>query len=216
MSNLLLLAPPASGKGTQAEKLEKKYGIKQISTGNLLRKASKNNDDLGRKITDTLKSGKLVDDEVVISLLREELLKLGNQPFLLDGFPRTINQAEELELLLKEIGTSLDYVFLLEVPKEVLEKRIINRRICSDCGKVYNIADSNNLNSCTTCGGLLITRSDDTVDAYQVRYMAYLNSTYPLIEYYDKKKLLYRIDAARSVEEVFESISTILNRGDEK
>ena len=213
MRNLLLLAPPAAGKGTQAQLLEKTYGIVPISTGNLLRQASKRGDAFGKKIDAILKSGALVEDAIMIDLLREQLQALHGSPFLLDGFPRTVAQAKALDALLEEAHTSLDYVFLLEVPKDVLEKRIIGRRICEVCGTVYNVHQKDAPSLCH-CGGSLVTRSDDTKAAYQIRYGAYLNSTYPLVEYYEAKNLLYRIDANRSIEEVFASISAILNRGE--
>lgn len=213
MKNILLLAPPAAGKGTQSELLQKRYGLVSISTGDLLREASKRKDSIGEKIRKTIQDGKLVDDETVLELLEERFQKIGNQNFLLDGFPRTVGQANLLEDLLKRIGMSLDGVFYLEVPREVLEKRITGRRLCKSCGKIHNINLEKSLEKCA-CGGDLIIRSDDTKEAFEVRYQTYLESTAPLIDYYQNKGNLHYVDANRDISEVFSSITLIMESGD--
>lgn len=214
MKNILLLAPPAAGKGTQAALLKEKYGIIPISTGDLLRNASQKKDDFGKKIEEILKSGELVADDIVLTLLKKKFQELSGKSFLLDGFPRNVNQAQELDILLKKQNSKIDYVFLLEVPKEILEKRITGRRICQNCAKIYNsYLEENALEYCT-CGGVLYQRSDDTLDAFKVRYQTFLNATLPLIDYYEKKKILHKIDATRSIEDVFLSITSIMNLED--
>lgn len=211
MKNILLLAPPAGGKGTQSELLQERYGIISISTGDLLRKASKREDELGEKIRKTIQNGKLVEDEIVLELLTKRLQEIGDENFLLDGFPRTVNQANELDLLLNKIGIELDYVFYLEVPKDILEKRITGRRLCNSCGKIHNVYLDENMKKCS-CGGELSIRSDDTKEAFEIRYQTYLESTAPLIEYYESKNILYRIDANRDIQDVFLSITSVMER----
>lgn len=211
MRNILLLAPPAAGKGTQSELLQKKYGVVSIATGDLLREASMREDDFGRFLREQLKTGHLIEDATVFKLLKEKFHELSGKNFLLDGFPRNVHQAEELDMLLKSVDEKLDYVFLLDVPKEVLESRITGRRLCKSCEKIYNINSHPALTCC--CGGELYQRSDDTKDAFQIRYQTYLNHTLPLVEYYQNKQILYLIDANRSVEEVFDTITSILEGG---
>jgi len=214
MRNILLLAPPAAGKGTQAELLHNSYGIVPISTGDLLRSASQKEDAFGQKLQEILKSGKLVDDDIVLELLKEKFQTLSGNSFLLDGFPRNVNQARELDILLKEENSKIDYVFLLEVPKDILEKRITGRRICKTCGKIYNVYLEKEPSSKCSCGGMLYQRTDDTIDSFQVRYQTYLDVTLPLVEYYENCGILYKIDATQSIPEVFQSITSILNLGD--
>lgn len=209
MKNLLLLAPPAAGKGTQAELLNKRLGSVPISTGDLLRKASQEDTEMGHMLQGILQSGKLVSDEIVLELLLKKFDELNGKSFLLDGFPRTIKQAEALDELLGRNNQKLDYVFYLDVPKEILESRILARRICDTCGKIYQVNEESDIKC--SCGGDLVIRSDDNLDSYRVRYENFLTSTYPLIDYYKKKGNLYRVDANKSVEEVYQDIITILS-----
>lgn len=209
MKNLLLLAPPAAGKGTQAELLNKRYGSIPISTGDLLRKASRENNEMGHMLQGILQSGKLVSNEIVLELLSESFHKLDGKPFLLDGFPRTIKQAEALDELLDKSNQKLDYVIYLDVPRNVLESRILARRICDVCGKIYQVNDDSD--SKCLCGGNLIIRSDDNLDSYRVRYESFLNSTHPLVDYYNKKGILYILDANKNVEDVYRDIMEIIS-----
>ncbi len=212
MKNILLLAPPAAGKGTNAEFLQKKYGFVPISTGDLLREESKKDTPLGRKIAEVMKSGQLIDDETVIALLKEKLHSVPKTGFLFDGFPRNIEQAKELDHLLQENSMPLTDVFFLEVDKETLEKRITGRRICKECGKIYNLYLDNNVDVCS-CGGELYQRSDDTKEAFQTRYQTYVDATLPLVDYYEKKNILHRIHADGTIDEVFHQISSIIDQG---
>lgn len=211
MKNILLLAAPAAGKGTQAGLLKEKYGICPISTGDLLRQASSVNDEMGQKLQEIMKSGKLVDDETVLELLKKRFQELSGESFLLDGFPRNVNQAHELDILLNSVEQTLDYVFWLDVPKEVLEKRITGRRTCASCGKIHNIYLEPDLKDICSCGGMLQTRHDDTIEAFQTRYQTYLDATLPLVEYYQNQGILHRIDATRTIEEVFLAITSIMD-----
>lgn len=209
--NILLLAPPAAGKGTQADLLQKKYGVVAISTGQLLREAAKKNDMLGLKLKEVLKTGQLVEDGIVLELLQNRFSELQGSSFLLDGFPRNIRQAELLDKLLVNTNQKLDYVFFLDVPKEELEARIISRRTCEDCGKVYSVS-THSLDTCS-CGGKLIIRSDDNLEAFQKRYDEYVMFTESLVPYYEERGILYRINANRPSEEVFSDIEKILESG---
>lgn len=211
MKNILLLAPPAAGKGTQAELLQKKYGVVSIATGDLLREASRRDDDFGRYIKSQLETGHLLDDDIVLKLLKEKFQTISGRNFLLDGFPRNIHQAKRLEELLDGVHETLDYVFFLDVPRDILEERITGRRICNSCAKIHNINSYSD--STCSCGGELCQRSDDTKEAFQVRYQTYLNHTLPLVTYYQNKRILHTVDANRSVEEIFDTITSILEGG---
>ncbi|MCI8588953.1 MAG: adenylate kinase [Bacilli bacterium] len=214
--NIILLAPPAAGKGTQAELLEQKYHLNHLSTGDLLRASASREDAFGKEMKKILESGVLVSDDIIFKLLDEYLEESENKNLLFDGFPRNINQAERLENMLKERNDQLDFVFLLEVEKEILETRITGRRLCRKCGSVYNV----NINSlkpkqnsiCDKCGGELYQRNDDNKDSFEVRYQEYLDKTSTLINYYQNKKILYRIDSEKPKEEVFQSISNIIEK----
>lgn len=212
MINILLLAPPAAGKGTQSELLEKQYGIMHIATGNLLREASIRNDIFGSNLREILKTGRLVSDEIVLELLNNKFHEVSSKGFLLDGFPRNINQAIELDKILKEANLKLDYVFFLDVDSSILEKRITGRRMCKTCGKIYNIYSFNNTNC--LCGGELCQREDDTEEAFRIRYQTYLEATLPLVEYYQNHGILHKIDASLSIEEVNKEITSIIKKGD--
>ena len=153
----------------------------------------------------------LVDDSIVLKLLKSRLEEISGYSFLLDGFPRNVNQANLLDSLLESIHEKIDYVFLLDVPKSVLEHRVSGRRICKDCGKSYNIHLEEDLKRCI-CGGELITRNDE--DVFSVRYETYLQSTLPLIEYYEKKGILHRIDANQNIGDVFLAITSTIDLED--
>ncbi len=211
MKNVILLAPPAAGKGTQAHLLEEYYHLAHISTGDLLREASRTNEEL----RECLKSGYLVSDEIVLSLLKERLLNLKEEEgYILDGFPRTVAQAEDLKEISQKIHKEIGYVFLLEVPKEVLEQRITGRRICSTCGAIYNLNNEmerpTQKDICNRCHQALTTRQDDNLESFEVRYQTYLKQTQPLVSYYEKQNILYRIDSTKSKEEVFQKLKEIL------
>ena len=215
--NIILLAPPLSGKGTQASLLKNKLNLVHISIGDMLRKASQNNDDLAKKINEVLSSGALVSDDLAIELLEKALTEnKESNGFVFDGFPRTIPQAEKLDELFNDLNLNLDYVFLLNVDVNTLEKRITGRRVCMNCNRVYNIYNSEMMprkeNKCDNCESNLTIRSDDNLDSFKVRYQEYLEKTYPIIEYYKNKGKLVEIDSTKNVDEVFESILSIMKR----
>lgn len=208
MKNIIFLAPPASGKGTQASLLKEKFNMSHISTGDLLREASRNDDDMGIMLRNIMQSGNLVSDEIVINLLKNKLNTDLKNGFILDGFPRTVNQAIELDKLVNELNLNIDFVFYLNVEKETLKNRITGRRLCQKCGKIYNIYQES-VNSCT-CGGELYQREDDNVESFNIRYEEYIKKTSPLIDYYEDKNLLIKIDADREINDIFNQISSIM------
>ena len=212
--NIILLAPPAAGKGTQSEKLEKEYSLNHISTGDLLRNASREENDFGKNLKSIMESGKLVTDDIVLEVLNRYLDTTDNMNLLLDGFPRNIYQANKLDEILESKDSKVNYVFLLDVPKETLADRITGRRLCKSCGRVYNVnIDSlkpKNENVCDNCGNELFQRSDDNRETFETRYNEYLEQTSPLIDYYKNKNVLYEIDSTRTVEEIFNQIKEII------
>lgn len=214
MKNIALLAPPGGGKGTQAERLVKTLNIAHISTGDIFRsivKGTYKGSFPVNEILDYMNKGLLVPDDIVVKITLERL----NQDdckngFLLDGFPRTLNQAEMFDKLASD--RKLDLVILLEVNEEGLIKRLTGRRSCPKCGKIYNIyyTPPKKDNICDDDGETLITRSDDTVETVKKRLDVYKNETMPLISYYEKKGILKRVDGDRSVEEVFKQIMEVI------
>ena len=208
--NIILLAPPAAGKGTQSELLEKEYKLNHISTGDLLRSATKEDSDFGRNLKVMMESGKLVSDDIVLEVFNRYLDSASNMNLLLDGFPRNTYQAKALDEILEKKNSKIDYVFLLDVPKEVLADRIIGRRLCKSCGRIYNVNIESLKptleNICDECGSTLIQRSDDNRDTFEIRYQEYLEQTSPLIDYYKEKDVLYNIDSLGTVDETFNKI----------
>ena len=175
MKNIIFIAPPAAGKGTMSSILEEKYGYKHISTGDILRSMAKANDEFGNNLASLLSTGKLVSDEIVYEALKRRLMMNDlDNGFILDGFPRNLEQAEEYNKILKELNKDLGVVIYLDTPRDVLEKRITGRRICSKCGETYNVLTGVNTPKedgiCDKCGGSLYQRDDDNATSFKVRY----------------------------------------------
>ena len=214
MKNIIFIAPPAAGKGTQSELLCNKYGLLHISTGDLLREESKKNTELGQEIKEKMSTGKLIDDSIIIELLKNKLIEIGNKSIILDGFPRTVVQAEAYDDMLDELNLDLGYVIVLDVDKELLEKRIVGRVSCPNCGNVYNelIEESKPMQDglCNNCHTKLVKRADDNSESFKVRYETYLNTTKPLISYYESKGCLYHVDGNSSKHQIFDNIVNIL------
>ena len=214
--NIILLAPPAAGKGTQAELLTEEYNLNHISTGDLLREASKEQTEFGNRLKIIMESGNLVSDEIVLEVLNRYLDRTDNFNLLLDGFPRNIYQAEKLDELLKSKGSKIDYVFLLNVDKDTLLYRITGRRLCKSCGAIYNVnidplkpkIDS----ICDKCGNSLTARKDDNKETFEIRYQEYEKQTKPLIDYYLRQNNLYEIDSSISKEDTFKQIKSIFEQ----
>lgn len=215
MGSIIIIAPPAAGKGTQSKLLSSKYNISHVSTGDLLRNEIKNGTELGIQIEGIIKSGKLVSDEIILSSLKTKIKQLKN--YILDGFPRNINQAIKYDQLLTETNQQIDYVFYIFLDKEISKKRIISRISCNNCGRVYNteIEESKPKieNICDNCNHNLIKREDDNEESFEKRYDIYIKETQPLIDYYKEKNKLYEIDGNLDKKEIFGKICSII--GDE-
>lgn len=198
MKNIILIAAPAAGKGTLSDLLVKKYDYLHISTGDLLREVSKENTELGQKIAKMLQNGELVTDEIVFELLENKLRQV-DKPYILDGFPRTLNQAYKYDELIQKLNKDLGIVVVLNCDYEILKKRIVGRYLCKDCGSIYNTLTGVNTPKqegiCDNCGGDLYKRSDDNEESFKTRYETYLEKTKPLIDFYEKKGNLYYIDS---------------------
>lgn len=217
MKNIMFIAPPAAGKGTQAELVVKKYGIPHISTGDILREISKEDSEIGKYVYETLASGKLVKDEITYQLIEERLKKDDcKNGYIIDGFPRNIEQAYEYDKILKKLGYEVGNVILINIDKKTLEKRITGRRICESCNTIYNINDENSSpkieSICDNCGGKLYQRSDDNLEAFQTRYDMYIEKTEPIIDYYRKQNVLVEVNGDDSVENIFAEIDKIISR----
>ncbi|HJT25438.1 MAG TPA: adenylate kinase [bacterium] len=202
---IILLGEPGAGKGTYSAELVKKYGIPQISTGDMLRAAVKAGTPLGRQAQEFMKKGELVPDSVVIELIRERIQqKDATQGFILDGFPRTVPQAQSLEQMLQGMGISLTSVLKIEVNKATLLRRLTGRRVCPNCGATYNVDTMKPKQEgiCDKCGKELIQRPDDRPETIENRLTVYQKDTAPLIEFYEKKALLKRVQCEGEYQEV--------------
>ena len=214
---IVLLGAPGSGKGTQSQRLVKEHGIPQISTGDLLRAAVANGTPLGVRAKEAMDAGKLVDDEIVLGMIRERLAEpdVANG-FILDGFPRNLLQADALDALLTELGQPLDAVVQMDVEYDELMRRISGRRTCADCGAVFNVlttpAAQVEHDKCPKTGEphKLFQRPDDTEETVAKRLKVYEEKTRPLIDYYDAKGILQRIDAEGDVEDVSQRLEAAL------
>ncbi len=201
--NLILLGAPGSGKGTLAKNIQAEFGLIQISTGDLLRQAMSVESEISDKLKSYMSKGELVPDELVLEILQERIsqddCKYG---FILDGFPRTVPQAEAL----KNIAV-IDGVILIDLPFDVIEQRIAGRRICTSCGEIYNTSSYDKL-SCKKCGAPLYQRDDDKLETVKVRLEVYEKSTAPLIDFYSDK--LYKVNASGSPEDTYKAAKTFL------
>ena len=210
---ILMMGPPGAGKGTQAARFVKKYHIPQISTGDMFRAAVKEGTPLGLKAKAYMDAGALVPDEVTIGIVRERLAKSDcNDGFILDGFPRTVSQADALDKILSELGKNITCVLNISVPADYLIERAVGRRICRKCGATYHVkfhapkAD----NVCDFCGGELYQRADDNAETMTKRLAAYEESTLPLIDYYKSAGVYVEIDGRQSIDKVSEDLEHVL------
>jgi adenylate kinase len=210
---LVLLGAPGAGKGTQAKKLIDKYGIPQISTGDILRKAVADGTPLGKEAKSYMDKGELVPDSVVIGLVKERLAQDDcKNGYILDGFPRNTTQAETLDSVLAEMNSPLDVALSIDVDKDDLMKRLTGRRTCKGCQQMYNIYFSppQKEGVCDKCGGELFQRDDDKEETIKNRLEVYERSTAPLIEYYSKKGILKSVKGVGSIDEIFNKICSVL------
>lgn len=215
--NLILLGAPGAGKGTQSQFIVEKFGIPQISTGDILREARKNQTDLGKKAEAYMKSGELVPDKVVIGIIDERLRQTDcDRGYILDGFPRTVEQADALSRLLSQRRQNISVVLNFKVPENELVTRLSGRRVCQGCGATYHVEFSppRVVGVCDKCGQNLIQRQDDVENTVRQRLRVYTEKTQPLIGYYESKKILCSIDATGSVNEIAGRILNVLNGAD--
>lgn len=209
--NIVLLGAPGAGKGTQAELIIDKYALPHISTGDILRAAVKNGTPLGLEAKKFMDAGELVPDSVVIGLVKDRLAQPDTEKgFILDGFPRTVAQAEALDAELAGLGKDIDAAVAVEVDPEVIVGRLTSRRSCRGCGKIFNVATDGELAACTVCGGEIYQRDDDNEATVRNRLDVYERSTAPLIDYYGGKDVLARIDGDRPVDVVFADVVAVL------
>ena len=211
--NLILLGPPGAGKGTQAAKIIEKYNIPHISTGDIFRENIKNGTELGKKAQEYMNKGQLVPDELVVEIATDRLSKDDcANGFLLDGFPRTVFQAEELDKYLSAKGSKIDHVLDIEVGREELMIRLTGRRVCGKCGASYHIVNipPKQEGICDVCGAELTQRKDDNEETAANRIEVYNNETKPLADYYEKAGVLAHIDGEAGLDNVFNAITNIL------
>nr|WP_320146345.1 adenylate kinase [uncultured Anaeromusa sp.] len=206
---ILLMGPPGAGKGTQAAQLVKELGVPHISTGDMFRAAVKEGTELGKKAKACMDAGQLVPDEITIGIVRERLTKADcKQGFLLDGFPRTLEQAEALGRTLEELGSRLDHVINITVPAEDLVARITGRRICRACGATYHVSfnPSSKKDRCDACDGELYQRNDDQEATVKSRLDVYEAQTRPLVNYYQDRGVYAEIDGRQDIDKVLADI----------
>ncbi len=211
---IILLGPPGAGKGTQAESIVKNYGLAYVSTGDILRKAVKEETPLGCKARENMNQGQLVPDNLVVEIVRERLMEPDCfKGALLDGFPRTVDQAVFLDQALPDIGTKIDSVLLIEVEEDELIERLTGRRVCSDCGANYHLKfkPPKVRNVCDQCGGDLYQRDDDTLETVKERLDVYKKQTEPLIKFYQEKGLISEVNGNKDINGVYEQIKSILD-----
>jgi adenylate kinase len=209
---IVLLGPPGAGKGTQAKQISNNYNIPHISTGDMFRKNISEKTALGIKAKEYMDKGLLVPDELTIEIVKD---RLGNEDckngFLLDGFPRTVKQAEALDLFLTE---EIDTALLIKVPRDSILERMTGRRVCPKCGATYHIKfnPAKVENKCDVCGSELIQRKDDSVETVEERLDVYHRQTEPLVEYYKSKNVLGTVDGTKHIDDVFKDIMDVLGR----
>lgn len=216
MKNIIFIAPPASGKGTLSDMLKDKYNYAHISTGDLLREAKDNNSSLGGKISEIMNSGALVPDDIVLELLRNRMMELKNDDlFILDGYPRNINQIQPLIDIFKELNVNNYVVIYLDVDFDKAMKRTLGRLTCPKCHKGYNeffedLKPKVN-NICDSCGTSLIKRSDDNEATFKIRYDTYINETKQVVDYFKDIHKLEVIDASLSPQVILSNVERIIN-----
>lgn len=211
--NIVLFGAPGAGKGTQSALLVERMGMVQISTGDLFRAAIKNQTELGMKAKSYMDKGELVPDAVTIGMVDEVLAKLANKSFILDGFPRTVAQAEALGTILSKRNMVIGKAVFLEVPKGELLERLTGRRVCKSCGAVYHITSKppKHTGVCDVCGGEVIQRNDDKEDVIATRLKTYEENTFPLRSYYKEQSKYAEINGNQETEVVFAALKKVIS-----
>jgi adenylate kinase len=211
--HILLMGPPGAGKGTQAAALVKELGVPHISTGDMFRAGIKEGTEMGKKAKSFIDAGNLVPDEVTIGIVRDRLAKDDcKKGFILDGFPRTVGQADALKGILSDLGLTLDKVLNISVPSSELIERAVGRRICKACGATYHLKFNPTKveGKCDECGGELYQRADDTAETMGNRLKKYEESTKPLIDYYTAAGVYAEVDGLQDISKVTESLVAVL------
>lgn len=212
-ARVVLLGPPGAGKGTQAKLLQEKFAACQVSTGDILRKAVAEQTTLGKQASDYINRGALVPDSVIVNLVAERLREKDCEPgFILDGFPRTILQAESLDAILKKMGLNLNCVLSVQVPEEIIIERLAGRRTCKNCGALSHVVfnPQKRAGVCDRCGGELYQRDDDREETVANRLKVYDSQTAPLISYYRERGLLSEIDGVGEIDEIRSRVTQAL------
>ncbi len=215
MKSIILIAAPAAGKGTEAALLKKDYGMPHISTGDMLREKAAEDSDLGRDINYKINNGIFVSDDLIIDILKERIQKEDcDNGYILDGFPRNVEQASEYQKMLEELNKDLGIVIVIDIDKNIAASRIAGRLSCPNCKEVYN-TNSKELvpkkeGICDKCGEKLVKRADDNEETYLDRYNTYIEKTSPLIDYYDKLGVLYHVNGNYGKDSTHEQIKKIL------
>jgi len=215
LKSIIFIAPPAAGKGSQSKLISDKYNIPHISTGDLLREAINSGNEVGKLVELEIKKGNLVKDDIILNLLENRLKQDDcNNGYILDGFPRNLNQAKEYEILLDKLNKQMGIVIFLELDKEISKKRILGRLSCKKCGRVYNEfieeAKPRKEGFCDRCNIELSKRDDDNEVTFEQRYNTYLKETKPLINYYENKNILYHVNSGISLDYTFKEIERII------
>lgn len=213
--NIIFVAPPAAGKGTQSALLVEKYGVAHISTGDLLRAEVNKGSELGKSLQEKMSTGKLIADDIVIDLLKNRLMENDiEKGFILDGFPRNLNQAHMLDEMLEELNMKIDHVLYLDMDKELAMHRALGRMTCPNCGKGYNkyeeVMKPKVDGKCDDCQTDLESRSDDNEETFNTRFDTYLDNTQPLLDYYKELELLNVIDNSGTPEDTFKKIEEVI------
>ena len=210
--NIILFGPPGAGKGTQADNIVKNFNLHKVSTGDLLRNEIKNNTKLSNKIKSIIENGSLVPDDIINSLIAKILSdkKFYNR-LIFDGYPRNLNQAKNLNLLLKQFNQKISCVLCLNVDKESVTKRILGRQICSNCGLIFNKYFKLATNKNHTCDPKFLSkRSDDNEKTIKNRFKTYINETLPILNFYEKRNLLHRINGTAKIDDIYKEIRGII------
>ena len=215
MKSIILIAPPAAGKGTQSDMLVKKYGFVHISTGDMLREVAKSDSAIRSK----LENGEFISDDIVFGLLRDRLASNDcKKGFILDGFPRNVSQPIKYDEMINDLSIDSNIVIFLDIDKDVACRRIVGRVTCPNCNKVYNDMIEESMPKikgiCDVCGENLVKRSDDNIDTFDKRYNAYYENTNPLIKFYEEKGILYKVNSGMGKDSVFKVIEDIVDNLD--
>ncbi|MCH9753771.1 MAG: adenylate kinase [Alphaproteobacteria bacterium] len=213
--NFILLGPPGSGKGTQGEYLEKKLGVARLSTGDILREEVRNKTEIGLKVQSLMEAGQFASDDIVIDLIKNRIYQFKDKGFILDGFPRNIVQAKQLDSILKEVGASIDFVLNFIVEEKTIVNRISGRYFCSQCKATYNKTYKNPSKEgiCDECGSdEFQSRADDREDVVRSRFKDYNDKTLPLVKYYEEQYNLHNIDAGGDVKDVSKKIDSLMSK----